>query len=132
VVRVWNVEAGKVIDEFQAHADSLLGCGWVAGSQFLVTADQDGRLRSFSREEMGQTRYVHRHSGEVYSAVYTPDNRHAVSASFDGTLRIWDRNDRRESGSLEPFRPTTACGRSGPPTVRSRSGTTTTRPSKET
>lgn len=108
-VRVWDVDTGKVKEEFQAHEECLIGCSLVAGSRFLVTADQEGRLRSWSVDEMGTVRYINQHSGEVYSVRYTPDNLHVLSAAYDGIVRVWDRNERLERSLLElHLGPTTA------------------------
>lgn len=110
VVRVFNIETGKMVDEFAAHETSLIGAAIVAGSQYLVTADANGSLRSWNLSEMGITRYVHKHSGEAFSLQYTPDNLNLLSVGYDGQLKLWDRNERAESGYIDGQEgPITAC-----------------------
>jgi WD40 repeat protein len=41
------------------------------------------------------------HSRLVYGVVVSPDGRHAVSASWDETLKVWDLETGRELGMLE-------------------------------
>lgn len=44
------------------------------------------------------------HTGEIRSLALSPDGKRLVSASDDGTVRIWDLTSRRELESLSPAR----------------------------
>jgi WD40 repeat protein len=101
VIKLLSMQTGEQIDEFPAHDESLIGCTFVADSKFLVTADQQGRLRAWDMQQMGVTRYLNRHDGEIYAVEYTPDNLQVLSVAYDGHLKIWDRDRRSEIGFIE-------------------------------
>ena len=109
-IRVWDVETGRLFDEINAHAGSLIGCAVLPGSHSLVTVDQEGILKSWNFAEMGTTRFVNQHNGEVYSVQYTPDNVNVLTSGHDGELKVWDRNARSEAGYIDSQSgPLTAC-----------------------
>src|SRR5262249_12445895 len=43
-----------------------------------------------ARAELGEIRRLEGHSGPVNAVAFLPDGRHALSGSWDGTLRLWD------------------------------------------
>jgi WD40 repeat protein len=45
----------------------------------------------------------------VWGVAITPDGRHAVSASYDYTLRVWDLESGKELASLTADAPMASC-----------------------
>ena len=45
------------------------------------------------------------HSGNVYSAAYSPDGKHIVSGSADRTVKVWDSQTGKEVNVLFCHRP---------------------------
>ncbi|MGD2177739.1 MAG: hypothetical protein PVG71_07940, partial [Anaerolineae bacterium] len=90
-----SLERSLVVPEFYAMAVAILPNGRVISGgtdQVLRIWDpQTGRLiASLPRE----------HEGTIRDVAVTPDGRHAVSASFDGTLKIWDVERRQMAANL--------------------------------
>eukprot|EP00960_Hanusia_phi_P006172 177889-Hanusia_phi.AAC.1 len=61
----------------------------VDGSHGLFS---EARLEDANMEEMTIREYpaLQGHAGEVHSVVYSPDGKQLASASFDGTVRVWE------------------------------------------
>ncbi|OCB90451.1 WD40 repeat-like protein [Sanghuangporus baumii] len=86
--RIHEVESGSVAFVFDKfRASSCLSCGTRAvvdcrvGNGFSVLDLTNGKVVSGPFEG---------HTDDVWSVAITPDGRHIISGSFDGTVRIWD------------------------------------------
>ncbi|CAJ1344698.1 unnamed protein product [Effrenium voratum] len=60
-----------------------------AGMESVFTACNDCVARIFSLET-GQCIELQGHFGQVYTCILSPDQRHIVTASEDGSARIWE------------------------------------------
>lgn len=63
----------------------FFACGWCAIAVGLLEKQVRG----------GEFGYLIGHDDPVYKVAYTPDGRFIVSASFDHTVRVWDRENQR-------------------------------------
>ncbi|MBY0586906.1 hypothetical protein K2X85_07005 [bacterium] len=98
---LWDMEKGRVFEEFVAHEGNLAGAVNVGDGTLIVTSSLDGQIRSWSLATMGMSRFANLHTGEVYGTAYVPDNTQSISVGHDGQIKLWDRTDRLESASLE-------------------------------
>jgi WD40 repeat protein len=95
----------------QAASQVLLKLGFVAEAA-LATAAKDSPSAEVrvgarhTRQEMlaQQKALLIGHTGEIRSLALSPDGKWLVSASDDGTVRIWDLTNRRELESFSPAR----------------------------
>ena len=62
-----------------------------AGMESIITACNDCVARIFSLET-GHCIELQGHFGQVYTCILSPDQRHLVTASEDGSARIWEKN----------------------------------------
>lgn len=60
-----------------------------AGMESILTASNDCVARIFSLET-GQCIELQGHFAQVYTCILSPDQRHVVTASEDGSARIWE------------------------------------------
>jgi hypothetical protein len=96
-VKIWDVETGgelKTLSGYSTHIKSRLV--YSSDGVFLAAAMDNNTISIFSAETGGETRVLRGHTGAVYDLAYNPNGRHLVSASLDGTTRVWDIATGRE------------------------------------
>ncbi|KDO23353.1 hypothetical protein SPRG_11666 [Saprolegnia parasitica CBS 223.65] len=90
-VKVWKLSTGQCLRRFEhAHGNSIHSiCFSRDGTQLLTSSfDQLVRLHGL---KSGQTlKEFHGHDGYVNHAVFSTDASKVISASCDGTLKVWD------------------------------------------
>jgi WD40 repeat protein len=84
--RLWDAATGKLV---RILMGGFLGGAFSADSRRLLTAD--GKIARFFEVAGGRELIVLKgHQGTVHGAAFSPDGHKAVTASADGTARIWD------------------------------------------
>jgi len=92
-VCIWNLDTGELVESIIDGVHAYLGYVMSAAIDgnnkiMLVGAMYGAFVFKLFRAEL----IVHfkKHSGQVNSIAFTPDEKHAVSASADETVRIWE------------------------------------------
>ena len=67
--------------------------------KLVVTGEQSGRVQLWNAETGELLRELLRHNNYVQSVAISPDNRLVLSASWDGTARIFDLNEGQQTRS---------------------------------
>ena len=92
-VCIWDRDTGELIESIMNRVHASLG--------YVMSAAIDGNNKimlvgamygAFAFKLFPAELIVHftKHSGQVNSIAFTPDEKHAVSASADETVRIWE------------------------------------------
>lgn len=90
--RIFDGKSGRMLLSLAGHSDHLTGAVYSPDGASLATVSRDGSTRLWSQDARPHKR-IEAHRDFARSAVFSPDpeQREILSASADGTVRIWDR-----------------------------------------
>lgn len=98
--RLWRISAQAPLEVFTHEQNSRLkGAVISPDGHYLLTyaTDQTAHLWNFQGKLL-HTFYGHQHS--ITDATFSHDSRFAITASRDGTVRLWDTQDGAQVGAL--------------------------------
>jgi WD40 repeat protein len=101
IVRVWDSNTSKVIQELKGHTDRARSVAFSPNGSRIVSGSHDHTARVWDAESGIQLRTLEGHTGWVFSVAFSPDGKRIVSGSDDHTLRVWDAESGRELHKLE-------------------------------
>lgn len=101
LVKIWNLETEALIqleaENFYAQRSELL---FSPNGKFLLATGGES-IPIWDVETGENIKTLEGHSGIITSAVFSPDGKRVVSASYDYTIRIWDVETGKELNVLE-------------------------------
>jgi WD40 repeat protein len=89
-VRILNPETGKVLNEWQAHNDSIYDLAISPDSGVLVTASADKLVKSWELVSQREIAQYEGHSGAVFGLAFNTNATELVTVSTDRQLKVWD------------------------------------------
>lgn len=89
---VWDTTTGNALHLWPT--DPLGSLQWVDGTDFVLTASSDLRVRVVDFKSGITQRAIEGHTTSVTSGVsFSPDNRYVLSAGVETTTRLWNRTN---------------------------------------
>ncbi len=81
-----------------AHRRTIGDMVFSVDGQWLITAGYDGEIHLRDRQSLQKQHTLSGHSGEIYELDANPINpAEVLSASADGSMRIWDLHEQRQT-----------------------------------
>ncbi|MGF1446273.1 MAG: c-type cytochrome [Pikeienuella sp.] len=94
---LWDLGTGILRHRFEGHRGKIMGVDISPGGRVAATAGWDGRIGLWDLVDLGHLGWLEGHQGPVNDVVFRADGT-LLSASADGTVRLWDRASRAEIG----------------------------------
>ncbi len=92
--RVWDLRSGKSIFLLRGHAKSLLSLDWSPNGRSIASASEDGTSCIWDVRQQRLIYAIPAHTGIVSKVRFEPTYGNLlVTASFDGTSKVWNAFD---------------------------------------
>ncbi len=90
MVRLWDIETGELLVEFGAGA-LVQSLAFSPDGQILASGGsfESSMVQLWSAGSGSLLRSLENSSGGITHLLFSPDSKYLVSASYDGTLRLW-------------------------------------------
>jgi WD40 repeat protein/serine/threonine protein kinase len=104
-VRLWDTQTGAELVALQRLGSHVGAVSFSADGQLLAIGLGDGGLSLHDAASLDTLHELLGHMGGIASVAFHPDQPRLVSASEDGTIRVWDTDDGAELLVLRPRQP---------------------------
>lgn len=90
-VKVWRIATGSCVRKFpSAHGEGVTSIEFVRDGTQILTASFDHTIKLHGLKSGRTLKEFRGHTSYVNAATFSPDQSLVVSASSDGTVRVWD------------------------------------------
>ena len=97
VVRVFDIDSGKLEHAVENHADWILGIAFTPDAKGLVTGSRDKTAKLWDLANKESLLTFPDHQNIVNNVTMTPDGTFGLSAGEDGSIRIWQATDKAKA-----------------------------------
>lgn len=104
VIAVWDLAGDSEVLQLAGHTGGISAVT-VAADGLIASASLDGTLRIWDPARPARPATASGHRDLVSEIAVTPDARHAVTASHDGTAKVWEIESGRQLHILEADSP---------------------------
>eukprot|EP00850_Spirogloea_muscicola_P009767 SM000055S18301 [mRNA] locus=s55:733789:738654:+ [translate_table: standard] len=102
-IKVWRLRTGQCLRRFEnAHSQGVTSICFSRDSSQLLSASFDTLARIHGLKSGKTLKEFRGHSSYVNDAIYTSDGGRVVTASSDGTVKVWDAKSADCVQTLKP------------------------------
>eukprot|EP00850_Spirogloea_muscicola_P012130 SM000077S21604 [mRNA] locus=s77:424787:429886:- [translate_table: standard] len=102
-IKVWRLRTGQCLRRFEnAHSQGVTSICFSRDSSQLLSASFDTLARIHGLKSGKTLKEFRGHSSYVNDAIYTSDGGRVVTASSDGTVKVWDAKSADCLQTLKP------------------------------
>ncbi|MEJ2207792.1 MAG: ABC transporter permease subunit [Anaerolineae bacterium] len=91
----WDLETGDPASLSEGHWATVTVITFDASGDFVLTGGRDNKVRNIRVASGRSTVSYEGHLSAVYGTAYGPDDTTILSASGDGTVRVWETTNSR-------------------------------------
>ena len=106
-IRLWNYVEGRCVKTYQGHTNGKYSIGGAFGMydnkesteqrSFAVSGSEDGSLFVWDVQSKAILQRIEGHDGVVLGVDTWPEGELMVSVGLDQTVRVWERDERKET-----------------------------------
>ncbi|XP_056296010.1 WD40 repeat-containing protein SMU1 isoform X1 [Pseudoliparis swirei] len=103
-IKVWKIQSGQCLRRFErAHSKGVTCVSFCKDSSQLLSASFDQIIRVHGLKSGKTLKEFRGHTSFVNEAAFTPDGHHVISASSDGTVKMWNMKTTECSNTFKPL-----------------------------
>lgn len=103
-IKVWKIQTGQCLRKYEkAHAKGITSISFSKDSSQLLTSSFDHSIRIHGLKSGKLLKEFLGHTSFVNCAVFTNDQINILSASSDGTIRIWNAKTTECQSTIKSF-----------------------------
>jgi len=99
-IYVRDYKRNRVTDTLNFRMNQITIMEGSSDENYLAVGFQDGSIQLIATEKLKVTKSLKAHAGPVVSIDFTPDNRFMLSASEDGSIKIFELQDYKEVAKI--------------------------------
>ncbi|MDE0634678.1 MAG: WD40 repeat domain-containing protein [Candidatus Poribacteria bacterium] len=100
VIVVWHITSGTLIAELTGPEKPVVQTAYSPTGDCLVSGSRSGELYVWDTQQWEKRHKLIGHTDGIRSAVFHPDGKQLVTASYDRTARVWNVENSEQVGSL--------------------------------
>lgn len=90
ILRLWDIEADRLVRTFSGHAQSTLAVAFDPAGKVIASGSKDKHIRLWDAVAGVCTQTMTAHLGEITSVEFAHDGKYLLAGCKDNSIRLWD------------------------------------------